>query len=57
MFEFKEIEEIKPNTEILGVIKNCAYTIKNGKKTFTNKLLKESDIEYGTTLVNFANYP
>ena len=57
MLEFKEIEEIKPNTEILGVIKNCAYTIKNSKKTFTNKLLKESDIEYGTTLVNFANYP
>ena len=31
MLEFKEIEETKPNTEILGVIKNCVYTIKNGK--------------------------
>ena len=31
MLEFKEIEEIKPNTEILEIIKNCVYTIKNGK--------------------------
>ena len=33
MFEFKEIEEIKPNTEILEIIKRCVcvYTIKNGK--------------------------
>lgn len=31
MLEFKEIEEIKPNTEILDVIKSCVYTIKNGK--------------------------
>ena len=33
MLEFKEIEEIKPNTEILEIIKRCVcvYTIKNGK--------------------------
>ena len=32
MIEFKELEEIKSNTEILDVIKNCVYTIKNGKE-------------------------
>ncbi len=31
MFEFEVIEEIKPNTEILEIIKNCTFTIKNGK--------------------------
>ena len=31
MLEFKEIEEIKPNIEILEIIKSCVYTIKNGK--------------------------
>lgn len=31
MFEFEVIEEIKPNTEILEIIKNCTFTIKNGR--------------------------
>ena len=31
MLEFRKIEETKPNTEILDVIKSCVYTIKNGK--------------------------
>ena len=31
MFEFEVIEEIKPNTEMLKIIKNCTFTIKNGK--------------------------
>ena len=31
MFEFKVIEEIKPNTEILEIIKECTLTIRNGK--------------------------
>ena len=31
MFEFEVIEEIKPNTEMLEIIKNCTFTIKNGK--------------------------
>ena len=31
MLEFKIIEELKPNTEILEILKNYTYTIKNGK--------------------------
>ena len=31
MFEFEVIEEIKPNIEILEIINECAFTIKNGK--------------------------
>ena len=96
MFEFEVIQEIKPNTEILEIIKNCTFTTKNGKVNYlidmikdmdienklrlaicmcdnyshTNleydkkemykyfdSLLKEINIEYRTTTVNFANYP
>ena len=31
MFEFKVIEEIKPNTEIVEIIKDCTFIVKNGK--------------------------
>ena len=31
MFEFKMIQELKPNEELLEIIKNYNYTIKNGK--------------------------
>ena len=31
MFEFKTIQILKPNTEILEVIKDYKYKIKNGK--------------------------
>ena len=31
MLEFKIIQELKPNEELLGIIKNYNYTIKNGK--------------------------
>ena len=31
MLEFKNIQILKPNTEILEVIKNYKYKIKNGK--------------------------
>lgn len=30
MFEFEVIEEIKPNIEILEIIKQCTFSIKNG---------------------------
>ena len=30
MFEFKMIQELKPNEELLEIIKNYNYTIKNG---------------------------
>ena len=31
MLEFKEIQELKPNNELLELIKNYIYTTKNGK--------------------------
>ena len=31
MLEFKIIQELKPNKELLKIIKNYNYTIKNGK--------------------------
>ena len=31
MLEFKIIQELKPNEELLEIIKNYNYTIKNGK--------------------------
>lgn len=31
MLEFKMIQELKPNEELLEIIKNYNYTIKNGK--------------------------
>ena len=31
MIEFKTIQSLKPNTEILEIIKNSEYKIKNGK--------------------------
>ena len=31
MLEFKTIETLKPNTELLEVINDYTYTIKNGK--------------------------
>ena len=31
MFEFEIIQELKPNDEILEIIKSYVYTVKNGK--------------------------
>ena len=31
MLEFKIIQELKPNTEILEIIQKCTYKTKNGK--------------------------
>lgn len=31
MFKFEILENLKPNTEILEIIKNYTFTIKNGK--------------------------
>ena len=31
MLEFKEIQELKPNNELLELIKNYTYSAKNGK--------------------------
>ena len=44
MFEFKVIEEIKPNTEMLEIIKNCTFTIKNGKVKAARRKYQTTDI-------------
>ena len=41
MLKFKIIEELKPNTEILELLENCAYTTKKGQiRHLTNTNLK-----------------
>ena len=56
MLKFKTIQEIKPNTEILEIIKSYTYITKNGKvKHLTNTNLQfveptEYIITYPTTL-------
>ena len=59
MLEFKIIQELKPNTEILEIIKYYTYETKNGKvKHLTNTNLQfieptEYLITYPTTLTIF----
>ena len=44
MLEFKIIQELKPNEELLEIIKNYNYTIKNGKiKHLTDTNLQSID--------------
>ncbi len=31
MFEFEILQDLKPNDEVLEIIKNYEYTVKNGK--------------------------
>lgn len=57
MLEFKVIQELKPNTQILEIIKSYNYITKNGKvKHLTNTNLQfveptEYIITYPTTLI------
>ena len=57
MLEFKIIQELKPNTEILEIIKSYTYITKDGKvKHLTNTNLQfveptEYIITYPTTLI------
>ena len=39
MLEFKKIQELKPNTEILEIIKSYTYITKNGKIKHLEKKL------------------
>lgn len=56
MLEFKIIETLKPNSELLEVIKDCTYKIKKGKIKYilhTNLQViepTEYQITYPTTL-------
>lgn len=42
MFEFEVIQELKPNDEILEIIKTYEYTVKNGKI----KHLKATNLQF-----------
>ena len=42
MLKFKVLQEIKPNTEILKIIKNFTFTTKNGKV----KHLLETNLQF-----------
>ena len=43
MLEFKEIQELKPNSELLEFIKNYTYTTKNEKVNYLIDMIKEMD--------------
>jgi len=53
MLEFKVIQEIKPNTEILKIIKNCTFTTKNGKV----KHLLETNLQFIEPTEYLITYP
>ena len=59
MFEFEVIQDLKPNDEILEIIKSYNYTVKNGKikhlKATNLKFIKPTEylITYPTTLTIF----
>ena len=53
MFQFKILKELELNAKILEIVK---YDKKEMYKQF-DIWLKEINIEYRTTTVNFANYP
>lgn len=50
MLKFKIIQELKPNEELLEIIKNYNYTIKNGKI----KHLMATNLQYIET-INYKN--
>lgn len=53
MFEFEVIEEIKPNTEILEIIKQCTFSIKNGNV----KHLLKTNIQFIEPAKYIITYP
>ena len=53
MFEFEIIQELKPNDEILEIIKGYDYTIKNGKI----KHLKATNLQFTQPTEYLITYP
>lgn len=53
MFEFEVIEEIKPNTEILKIIKEYTFTMKNGKV----KHLPKTNLQFIEPAQYIITYP
>lgn len=53
MFEFEAIQELKPNDEILEIIKNYYYTVRNGKI----KHLKATNLQFIEPTEYLITYP
>ena len=53
MFEFEVIQELKPNDEILEIIKSYEYTVKNGKI----KHLKATNLQFIEPTEYLITYP
>ena len=53
MFEFEVIQDLKPNDEILEIIKTYGYTVKNGKI----KHLKATNLQFIEPIEYLITYP
>lgn len=53
MFEFEVIQELKPNDEILEIIKNYDYTVRNGKVNH----LKATNLQFIEPIEYLITYP
>ena len=53
MFEFEVIQDLKPNDEILEIIKIYGYTVKNGKI----KHLKATNLQFIEPIEYLITYP
>ena len=53
MFEFEVIQDLKPNDEILEIIKNYNYAVKNGKI----KHLKATNLQFIEPTEYLITYP
>ena len=52
MFEFEVIQDLKPNDEILEIIKNYDYTVKNGKKRLIDCIEIKRNKNYNIEITN-----
>ena len=53
MFEFEIVQELKPNDELLEIIKSYTYTVKNGKI----KHLKATNLQFIEPTEYLITYP
>lgn len=53
MFEFEVLQDLKPNDEVLEIIKNYEYTVKNGKI----KYLKSTNLQFIEPIEYLITYP
>ncbi len=53
MFEFETVQELKPNDEILEIIENYDYAVKNGKI----KHLKATNLQFIEPTEYLITYP